>query len=132
MMAVLVLMFGSAPASAGGTVHFDFPQSCILRAGLVFICSSSSGQYTTTTTPSGITSLVGKGTRTFSQSSPSRSISETSEYKFNTVLIQGETVLNRSMYTTTVKLDGQTCIYSDNYLFANGEIRHAEPTVKCP
>jgi hypothetical protein len=124
----LVLTLG-APASASGTLHYDYPEQCYDFYEYT-VCSSVSGQYNQTETPSGNLSAQGKGKSRYSVTAPGYSYSSDFEYKYHFLLKQGETHQQSSKSTTFTK-NGQACTYTEHFHFANGQVQFNRPEVNC-
>jgi hypothetical protein len=120
----------ATPAHAAGTEHFTYPEKCDTN-GDTTVCLSESGQFNRTVTPSGNESLVGKGVTSFSITSPGSSFSDSYEYNIHVLWKQGDEQASHSKYSYTYSQDGLTCTLTDNYTYANGELRHEKPTVSC-
>lgn len=129
---VAAAIFSATPASAAATQHFDFPETCF-TSGDVTICSSASGQFHTTETPSGNTIFSGKSTSTFSVTSTdgSSDFSDTFAQQFNELVKKGEVHVFHSRFKDTFTFAGSTCTFTDNFIFANGEVRHSQPDFNC-
>jgi hypothetical protein len=120
----------AAPAHADGTEHFDFPEQCQTTEETT-VCLSESGQFNRTFTPAGHELLVGKGVTSFTITSPQSSYSDSYEYNLQVVWKRGDLHAEHNAYTYTYSQDGMTCTLTDNYTYANGELRHDDPTLSC-
>ena len=131
LASISALALMAAPASADSTVHYDYPEACYDYGGGTTVCSSGSGQYHYTTTPSGNTSYVGKNTSRFSVTSPYGSYSDTYDSKVHSLVKQGELFVYSAKYDYAFTVGAQTCTFADNLHFANGEVRHMQPEYSC-
>jgi hypothetical protein len=131
-VSVAAMTLSATPALAAPTQHFDFPETCSTFVD-VTVCSSASGQFHTTETPSGNAIFSGSSTSTFSVtlSDGSSNFRETFTQKFNELVKKGELHVFHSRTNDTFTFNGSTCTFTDNFIFANGEVRHSKPDFSC-
>src|SRR4051794_1372005 len=88
---LLAAALSATPALADGIRHFNSPEVCTYYENVpITYCTSSSGQYQVTTTPSGQMSITGKGVFAYSFAGPSINASHTEEYKIHSLYKQGD------------------------------------------
>jgi hypothetical protein len=127
------LVLAASPASAAEQ-HYNFPEQCYDLGGgySVSICSSSSGQYNTVSTPSGNYNSTGKSTVFISITGPGYNVGISDDYHFTENYKQGELHVWHVKYDDTFTYTtGQICTYTDNYIFVNGDLKHSKPTIDC-
>jgi hypothetical protein len=124
------LVLAASPASAAEQ-HYNFPEQCYDYGGGYSYCSSSSGQYNAVSTPSGNYNSTGKGTSSISVTGPGYNYSNSFDYHFNENYKQGELDVWHLKYDQTLTYSGQTCTYTDNFIFVNGDLKHSKPTIDC-
>ena len=122
----------ATPASAA-TTHYDTPTSCYDVGSGQTACYTTAGHYNTTTTASGNYVYAGQGHSTYTITDASGAVIYTTdyEYKYNVLTQDGVTQVSRTLYHSEYQSGGQTCVADDNYLFANGTVRHNDLVVTC-
>lgn len=127
------LLLTAAPAlasSSDGTVHLETPQTCY-SFGTTTICDSFSGQFNTTTTPSGNTSLVGKSTYNLSVTDGASTFSESLSSNGHFLDTPDGTQEASGRISDSFNFNGQMCSYTDAYHYANGNIQFDRPDFSC-
>jgi hypothetical protein len=125
----------ATPAQAARVSQYNYPEECFSYydeyLGDTTVCYSARGHYNYTVTPSGNESYVGKDTSTFSVSNSSYSYSSSFDSRFHVLIKRGETHVVHQKYSDSYTVDGQTCTFTANFTYANGEVRHDEATNSC-
>lgn len=113
------------------TVHFDEPVLCSDDGAGSTTCSGAVGQYNTTLTPSGVTSLRGKGTTYFSYTTPQGSYSDARTYNLHLLWKGTDTQVFSYRADTAFPMGDQMCTETSHYHVTGGKVTFDRSTVEC-
>jgi hypothetical protein len=126
LLSVAVLV---SPADAA-TYHWNYPSTCtVIEDPDLTLCYGSTGQYNWVQR-SGVYIYNGQGTATYTVSSADYYDITSEAIKFTNV-ISRTNVVSRQRHSIAFPYNGLTCHAEQILIFANGQIRLSDSTVKC-
>jgi hypothetical protein len=129
-LAPLAVMTPGHAAPGGGAQRYSFPTECTTPQAPVQECSSVTGRFNNTTTPSGNFTAIDVQTRTFEVTSP---FTESGTVRIHYRLLEkdGQVQVENTSFRVRSVLNGERCAGREHTLIVKGEVRRQTEPVLC-